>query len=125
VGHSDGDAVCHAVIDALLGAAGLGDIGDHFPDTDPKYKGANSLDLLAQAWKRVSDTGFRLCNVDLTVIAEAPMIGPRRGQMRASLAETLGVDPARVSVKATRGEGLGPEGRGECLTVRAVALLEI
>lgn len=124
VGHSDGDAVCHAVIDALLGAAGLGDIGAHFPDTDDQWKDADSLILLAQAWQLVQEAGFRLCNVDLTIIAEAPMIGPRRNQIRARLADVLGVDPIRMSVKATRGEGLGPEGRAECLTVQAVCLLE-
>jgi 2-C-methyl-D-erythritol 2,4-cyclodiphosphate synthase len=124
-GHSDGDAVCHAVIDAVLGAAGLGDIGHFFPDTDPRWKGADSLDLLVRAWAAVHADGFLLGNVDLTVITEEPKIAPSVEAMRASLAGALGVKPERVSVKATRGEGLGPEGRGECLTVQAVALLTI
>ena len=124
VGHSDGDAVCHAVIDALLGAAGLGDIGTHFPDTDPRWAGADSVDLLARTWGLVAGAGFRLCNIDLTIITESPMIGPRRDEMRARLAAVLEVGVDQVSVKATRGEGLGPEGRQECLTVQAIALLE-
>lgn len=124
LGHSDGDAVCHAVIDALLGAAGLGDIGRHFPDTDPQWAGADSLVLLAQAWRLVVKAGFRLQNVDCTVITEAPKIAPRAAEMAQVLADILDLDVDRVSVKATRGEGLGPEGRGECVTVQAIALLE-
>ena len=124
VGHSDADVVCHAVTDAVLGAAALGDIGTHFPDTDPRWEGADSLDLLARSVGLVRDAGCRVGNVDLVVIAERPRIGPRVEQMRAALAEALGVGVGRVSVKATRGEGLGPEGRGECITVQAVALLE-
>jgi 2-C-methyl-D-erythritol 2,4-cyclodiphosphate synthase len=123
VGHSDGDAVCHAVTDAVLGAAGLGDIGRHFPDTDPAWAGADSLDLLARAWALVRSEGFALGNVDLTVITEEPKIAPEAARMEENLARALGCDPGRVSVKATRGEGLGPEGRGECVTVQAVALL--
>jgi 2-C-methyl-D-erythritol 2,4-cyclodiphosphate synthase len=122
-GHSDGDAVCHAVADAVLGAAGLGDIGRHFPDTDPAWAGADSLDLLARAWALVSADGLVLGNVDLTVITERPRIAPAAGRMEENLARALGCDRSRVSVKATRGEGLGPEGRGECVTVQAVALL--
>lgn len=125
VGHSDGDAVCHAITDALLGAAGLGDIGRHFPDTDARWEGADSLDLLNRANEMVREAGFRVANVDCTVIAEQPMIGPRAEQMRGKLAQTLGVEPELVSIKATRGEGLGPEGRGECVTVQAVALLTV
>jgi 2-C-methyl-D-erythritol 2,4-cyclodiphosphate synthase len=123
VGHSDGDAVCHAVTDAVLGAAGLGDIGRHFPDTDPAWAGADSLDLLARAWALVGAEGYAIGNVDLTVIAEEPRIAPAAARMEENLARALGCDPGRVSVKATRGEGLGPEGRGECVTVQAVALL--
>ncbi len=122
-GHSDGDAVAHAVIDALLGAAALGDIGRHFPDTDPAWRDADSLDLLARAAALVGEAGWRVGNVDATVIAERPRIAPRADEMRAALAGALGVDAGRVSVKATRGEGAGPEGRGECVTVTAVALL--
>jgi len=123
VGHSDGDALCHAVTDALLGAAGLGDIGRHFPDTDPAYEGADSLVLLGKAWALVAAAGWRLENVDCTVITEQPRLAPRVEEIRRSLANALGTDSGRISVKATRGEGLGPEGRGECLTVQAIALL--
>lgn len=122
-GHSDGDAVCHAVTDAVLGAAGLGDIGRHFPDTDPAWAGADSLDLLARAWALVRAEGYVLGNVDLTVITEQPKIAPEAARMEEKLARVLGCDAGRISVKATRGEGLGPEGRGECVTVQAVALL--
>lgn len=123
VAHSDGDVVAHAVADALLGAASLGDLGRLFPDTDPAWAGADSLDLLARVTARVREAGWRVANVDLTVIAEAPRIAPRAGEMAAALAAVLGTAPADVSVKATRGEGLGPEGRGECVTVQAVVLL--
>lgn len=123
VGHSDGDAVCHAVTDALLGAACLGDIGQHFPDTDPRWAGANSLELLREAVRLVQGAGFRVVNVDCTVIAEQPAIAPKAALMQDALAGALQIAPDRVSVKATRGEGLGPEGRGECVTVQASALL--
>ena len=123
VGHSDGDAVCHAVTDALLGAAGLGDIGRHFPDTDPRWAGANSLELLREAVRMVQGAGFRVANVDCTVITEQPAIAPQAAAMQDALAGALQITPDLVSVKATRGEGLGPEGRGECVTVQAVALL--
>ena len=123
-GHSDADALCHAITDALLGAAALGDIGQHFPDTDPKYKGANSIKLLQQAWNLVAAQGFTLANVDATVICEHPRIAPRVNEIRQSLDEALGLAIDQVSVKATRGEGVGPEGRGECLTAQAVVLLE-
>jgi 2-C-methyl-D-erythritol 2,4-cyclodiphosphate synthase len=123
LGHSDGDALCHALCDALLGAAGLGDIGRHFPDTDPRWKGADSLDLLARVRALVAAAGWTVGNVDATVITEQPMIAPAAAAMRLKLAGALGVEPAQVSVKGTRGEGMGPEGRGECLTVQAVALL--
>lgn len=123
LGHSDGDALCHALCDALLGAAGLGDIGRHFPDTDPRWKGADSLDLLARVRALVAAAGWTVGNVDATVITEQPMIAPAAAAMRLKLAGALGVDSAQVSIKGTRGEGMGPEGRGECLTVQAVALL--
>jgi 2-C-methyl-D-erythritol 2,4-cyclodiphosphate synthase len=123
VGHSDGDAVCHAVTDALLGAAGLGDIGRHFPDTDPRWAGANSLELLGEAVRLVQKAGFRVVNVDCTVIAEQPTIAPKAALMQDALAGALQIPSDRVSIKATRGEGLGPEGRGECVTVQASALL--
>jgi len=123
VGHSDADAVAHAVTDALLGAANLGDIGKHFPDTDERWRGADSMELLARAVALVDGAGWRVNNVDITIIAEHPMITPRAGDMAERLAGVLHVLPGAVSVKATRGEGLGPEGRGECLTVQAIALL--
>lgn len=123
VGHSDGDAVAHAVIDALLGAAALGDIGRHFPDTDPAWADAAGADLLARTAQLVADAGWRIGNVDATVITEQPRIAPRADEMRAALAAALGVPADAVSVKATRGEGVGPEGRGECVTALAVALL--
>ena len=124
VGHSDGDALCHAVTDAVLGAAGLGDIGAHFPDTDPAYAGADSLALLRKAWNLVAARGYRLGNLDCTVITEQPLLAPRVPAMRAALAAALDTEPDRVAVKATRGEGLGPEGRGECVTALAVVLIE-
>lgn len=124
VGHSDGDAACHAVIDAVLGALALDDIGALFPDTDERWADADSLDLLDRAWRQVAQQGYRLGNLDLTIIAERPMIGPRRPEIRAKLARVLKAEIDDVSVKATRGEGLGPEGRGECITALAVVLLE-
>ncbi len=123
LGHSDGDAVVHAVIDALLGAAGLGDIGRHFPDTDPAWAGADSLDLLARSRAKLAAAGWRVVNVDITLIAQRPTIAPRAAAMAAAMAGPLRVEPALVSVKGTSGEGLGPEGRGECVTALAVALL--
>jgi 2-C-methyl-D-erythritol 2,4-cyclodiphosphate synthase len=124
VGHSDGDAVCHAFIDALLGAVGLGDIGQHFPDTDPEWAGADSLDLLRRAVDMVQGAGYRVGNVDCTVITERPAIAPQAALMRERLSAVLEVSPQAVSIKATRGEGLGPEGRMECITVVAVAIIE-
>lgn len=124
LGHSDGDAATHAVIDALLGAAALGDLGALFPDTDPRCEGADSLALLRTAWDKVRNLGFVLHNVDLTVITERPLIAPAARTMARTLAEVLGVPELQIGVKATRGEGMGPEGRGECVTVLAVALLE-
>jgi len=123
LGHSDGDAVCHAVADALLGGAGLGDIGRHFPDTDPRWRDADSVQLLERARELVDEAGLTAVNVDCTIIAEQPLIAPAAAQMRERLAAALGIPVDDVLVKATRGEGLGPEGRGECVTVQAVALL--
>lgn len=124
VGHSDGDAVCHAVSDALLGAAGLGDIGRHFPDTDPRWEGADSLELLREVVGLVHAAGLTIGNVDCTVITEKPAIAPRADAMREALAGALQTASEQVSIKATRGEGFGPEGRGECVTVQAIALLQ-
>ena len=122
--HSDGDVVCHAICDAVLGALSLGDIGQHFPDTDPQYAGADSVALLTKVRKMAADHGYQVQNVDCTIITELPPIAPRAAQMQAQLAAALAVTPDRVSVKATRGEGVGPEGRGECVTVQAIALLQ-
>ena len=123
LGHSDGDAVCHAVTDAILGAAALGDIGRHFPDTDPAWQGADSVDLLCRCVAKAADAGWQIVNIDCTVFAERPHIAPRAAEMAGRLATAVGIDIEAVSVKATRGEGLGPEGRGECVSAMAVALL--
>jgi 2-C-methyl-D-erythritol 2,4-cyclodiphosphate synthase len=123
-GHSDADVLTHAIIDALLGAAGLDDIGTHFPDTDPAYAGIDSLELLRRARRLLEGAGYRTLNVDATVIAEEPRIARRRGEMEAVLAAVLDLPADRVNVKATRGEGLGPEGRAECVTALAIALVE-
>ena len=123
VGHSDADAVCHAVTDALLGAAAAGDIGQHFPDTDPRWRDASSLDLLARVVALVAGRGFAVGNVDIVVIAERPKLAPYVVAMRAKLAAVLGVDVERVGVKAKTGEGLDAVGRGEAVAVHAVALL--
>ncbi len=124
LGHSDADALCHAITDAFLGAAALGDIGQHFPDTDPRWKGADSIVLLQSAWALVAGAGFQLGNIDATVICEQPKIAPRSLEIRQNLARALDLPLDRISLKATRGEGLGPEGRGECLTAQAIVLLE-
>ncbi len=123
-GHSDADVLTHAVIDAVLGAAGLGDIGRHFPAADPKYKGASSLDLLAAAVSAVTAAGYRVVNVDSTVIAEEPRLQPHLDAMRDHLAKGLLVSPDAVSVKATSPEGLGALGRKEGIAAQAVALIE-
>jgi 2-C-methyl-D-erythritol 4-phosphate cytidylyltransferase / 2-C-methyl-D-erythritol 2,4-cyclodiphosphate synthase len=122
-GHSDADAVCHAVTDAILGAANLGDIGRLFPDTDPRYKDADSLVLLADAAARVRDAGWTVVNVDVVVIAERPKIGPHAPAMQRSLASTLGVDADAIAIKGKTNEGVDATGRGEALAVHAVALI--
>ena len=119
-GHSDADALTHAVIDAMLGAAGLGDIGSHFPDTDPRYAGADSIDLLAQTLSMLAREGVRVAHVDCTVIMERPKLSPVRDAIRARLAAALGLELAHVNVKATRGEGMGFIGRGEGVAALAV-----
>lgn len=123
LGHSDADALSHAITDALLGAAGLGDIGRHFPDTDPAFRGADSLVLLAAALERVREAGWRLLNVDSTIIAQAPKMAPHIPAMRERLAGVLGLLPGQVNVKAKTAEKLGPVGRGESIEARAVCLL--
>ena len=123
-GHSDADAVAHALIDAILGAAAAGDIGQHFPDTDPKWKGADSMALLRSAHQLVRERGYALAQADLTIITEQPQLGPHLAAMAAKLAERLGAPPGSVSVKAKTNEGMGFIGRGEGIAVIAVATLE-
>jgi 2-C-methyl-D-erythritol 2,4-cyclodiphosphate synthase len=123
LGHSDADALVHAVIDALLGAAGLGDIGRHFPDTDQRFRGADSAALLAEAVQRVRAQGLEIANVDSTVIAQAPRLAPYIDAMRERIAQALGVSPRQVNVKAKTAEKLGPVGQGQSIEARAVVLL--
>jgi 2-C-methyl-D-erythritol 2,4-cyclodiphosphate synthase len=122
-GHSDGDVLAHAFTDALLGAAGLEDIGALFPSDDPAFAGADSLGLLAQAWERVRADGWRLANADVVLVGEEPRLAPHRDEMRRRLAGTLGVEPELVAVRATTTDGLGFTGRREGLAAQAVALL--
>jgi 2-C-methyl-D-erythritol 2,4-cyclodiphosphate synthase len=124
VGHSDGDAIAHAVTDAVLGAACAGDIGEMFADTDPANRGRDSLDMLRRAVARVRDAGWRVAQADVTVIAERPKIAPHRDAMRAAIAAALGVGPRDVSIKGKTNEGMGWIGRGEGLACIAVATLE-
>ncbi len=124
LGHSDADVLTHAVMDALLGAAGLGDIGRHFPDTDPAYTGADSLRLLAHVTALLRERGFTVGNVDATVLAQRPKLAPHIPQMRDNLARTMEVGPEQVNVKATTEEGLGFTGSGEGMAAHAVALIE-
>jgi 2-C-methyl-D-erythritol 2,4-cyclodiphosphate synthase len=122
-GHSDADALCHAVSDALLGAAALGDIGELFPDTDARFKDADSLGLLAEVGGKIRSSGFTICNVDATIIAEAPKLTGFKRLMAANLAKALGISEADVSVKAKTNEGFDSAGRGEAVAVIAVASL--
>lgn len=122
-GHSDADVLVHAVIDALLGAAGLGDIGAHFPDEDPRWEGSDSLELARRVCVEVRGAGYRIGNVDATVRAQEPRLAPHVEKMRANLATALDVVPTRINVKATTGEGMGPVGRGEGIVAEAVALV--
>ena len=124
LGHSDADVLLHAVSDALLGAAGLGDIGKHFPDTDPRYKGADSMKLLQIVAQKVAEKGYRVSNVDVTMIAQAPKLRPHIPQMEANIAQALGIDLDRVNVKATTEEHLGFTGEGLGMACHAVCLLE-
>lgn len=124
LGHSDADVLTHAVMDALLGAAGLGDIGTHFPDSDSAYAGADSLKLLEHVTRLLKERGFVVSNIDATVIAQRPKLAPYILRIRENLAQAMGVDPARVSVKATTEEGLGFTGSGEGMAAHAVALIE-
>ena len=123
LGHSDADVLTHAVMDALLGAAALGDIGGHFPDSDPTYKGADSLALAREVAKLLHNRNYRIGNVDATVLAQAPKLAPHIPQMRENLALALGIPTDAVSVKATTEEGLGFTGTGEAIAAHAVCLL--
>ena len=124
LGHSDADVLLHAVSDALLGAAGLGDIGRHFPDTDPKYKGADSGLLLAEVGRKIAAAGYRVGNIDVTMIAQKPKLKDHIPQMRQNIARFLEIEPGRVNVKATTEEHLGFTGSGEGMACHAVCLLE-
>jgi 2-C-methyl-D-erythritol 2,4-cyclodiphosphate synthase len=123
-GHSDADVLTHAVIDALLGAAGMGDIGMHFPDSDERYRDADSIELLRSAVAAVRAAGYAIVNVDATVVLEAPTLGDARARMRERLAAALAVDPQAVNVKATSGEGIGFVGRAEGVAALAIATLD-
>ena len=124
LGHSDADVLLHAVSDALLGAAGLGDIGKHFPDTDPQYKGADSLKLLEIVAQRVKEAGYRVSNIDVTMIAQKPKLRPHIEQMEANIAAAVGIDVSRINVKATTEEKLGFTGTEQGMACHAVCLLE-
>ena len=123
--HSDGDVLAHAIGDAILGALALGDLGKHFPDSDPKWRGVSSMVLLDTIRALAAGAGARIVNVDSTLVAEAPRIAPHVEQMRANLAQALGIEAGRVSVKATTNETLGSVGRGEGIAAMAVALVEV
>jgi 2-C-methyl-D-erythritol 2,4-cyclodiphosphate synthase len=124
LGHSDGDVLAHAVTDALLGAAGLGDIGEHFPPSDPAWKDADSLVMLRSAFSLVREAGWKVVNLDCVVICEKPRVLPYRDAIRASLAKALGIDPGAVFVKGKSAEGIGPLGEGLAAEALAVCLLE-
>jgi 2-C-methyl-D-erythritol 2,4-cyclodiphosphate synthase len=123
LGHSDADALLHAITDALLGAAGLGDIGRHFPDTDPAFRGADSVRLLKAAAQRVLEAGWQIVNIDSTIVAQAPKMAPHIEAMRARIAGALGLPAERVNVKAKTAEKMGPVGEGLAIETRAVCLL--
>lgn len=123
LGHSDADVLLHAITDALLGAAGLGDIGRHFPDTDPQFRGADSAVLLAEAMRRVAAAGWAVVNIDSTVVAQAPKLAPHIPGMQARIAQVLGLAAGQVNVKAKTAEKLGPVGQGLSIEARAVVLL--
>ncbi|TAK92093.1 MAG: 2-C-methyl-D-erythritol 2,4-cyclodiphosphate synthase [Burkholderiaceae bacterium] len=125
LGHSDADVLLHAITDAILGAAGLGDIGQHFPDTDPTYAGADSRTLLRAAAQKVKVAGWTVANIDCTIIAQAPKMAPHSAQMTKNIAEDLGITGAQVNVKAKTTEKLGFTGRGEGIAAQAIALLQL
>ena len=123
LGHSDADALLHAITDAVLGAAGLGDIGGHFPDTDPAFRGADSMRLLQAAVQRVGEIGYLLVNIDSTIVAQTPKLAPHIPAMRERIASALNMDPSAVNVKAKTAEKMGPVGEGRAIEARAVCLL--
>src|SRR5580698_1293141 len=123
-GHSDADVAAHALANAILGALGEGDLGRHFPDSDPRYRDADSIQLLAAVWKLASDQGWRLGNADLTIFAEQPKLKPHLDAMRARLGATLGADQSRINVKASSPEGIGALGRSEGMAAAAIVMLE-
>ncbi len=123
-GHSDADVAAHALANAILGALGLGDLGRHFPDSDPRYKDADSIGLLAEVWKLACGGGWRLVNADLTIFAQRPRLAPYLDEMRSRLASALGAQPAALNIKASSPEGLGALGRGEGMAASAVVLIE-
>jgi len=123
-GHSDADVAAHALANAILGAIGAGDLGRHFPDNEPRYKEADSIELLAEVWKLASDRAWRLGNADVTIFAEAPRLKPYLDAMRERLAAALGAEQSRVNVKASSPEGLGALGRGEGMAAAAIVMLE-
>jgi 2-C-methyl-D-erythritol 2,4-cyclodiphosphate synthase len=124
VGHSDGDALAHAICDALLGAAGLGDIGTHFPDTDPKWKGVSSLRFLERVRELLAERGLRIAHIDAVVITEKPKLGPHFAAMREALGRALGVSPIAINLKAKTNEGVDAIGQGEAIAAQAIATLE-
>jgi 2-C-methyl-D-erythritol 2,4-cyclodiphosphate synthase len=123
-GHSDADVLLHAIMDALLGAAALGDIGQHFPPGDEAFRDISSLELLTQVRDAVRSAGYRIANIDAVVVAERPRIAPHAARMRDRISESLHIGVGSVSIKATTSEGVGPEGRGEAISARAVALID-
>jgi len=123
-GHSDADVLLHAICDALLGAAAMGDIGSHYPDSDPQYSEVNSRELLRATAKKVAAAGYKIINIDSTIVAEAPRMAPHVARMTGNIASDLGINPAAVSVKATTTEALGYIGRGEGIAAQAIALIE-
>ena len=123
LGHSDADVLLHAITDALLGAAGLGDIGLHFPDTDPQWKGANSVDLLQATGRLLSEAGWQIGNIDATVVAQAPKLAAHKPAMQTRIAQALGIATHQVNIKAKTAEKLGPVGMGQSIEARAVALI--
>ena len=124
LGHSDADVLCHAIGDALLGAAALGDLGDHFPDDDPAYAGASSLELLRSIAEKLREAGYQVVNIDATIVAQAPKLAPHIPEMRENIAAAVGIETDVVSVKATTTEGLGFAGRGDGMAAHASVLLE-